>query len=276
MWIKVWKSGLFSAKSRFRGRLSPMQRPKAAIFDLDETLAESFKPPVPEMVGRIRKLLEFMPVAIITGRTFSWIEPGFLPLLVDSPHIDRFFVFPESSAECLQWEAGSWKALYEFTISEEERERIRNAITESVAETKALEGLPHFGEQFIDKHGMVSFACLGYQVPADMKYSWDPGNARRKSLQDSIAGKLPDLQVSMGGATTIDVTEKGHDKSYGVTWLSERLQIPAAEMLYVGDALYEGGNDFVVIRTGIQTRQTKDPQETFSIIDELLASCTAN
>ena len=41
-------------------------------------------------------------------------------------------------------------------------------------------------------------------------------------------------------------------------------------MLYLGDALYAGGNDSVVIPTGIQTRQVNGPDDTAGIIDELL------
>ncbi|HEV3245346.1 MAG TPA: HAD-IIB family hydrolase [Candidatus Paceibacterota bacterium] len=253
-----------------------MECPKAVVFDLDETLAESFKPPTSEMIGRLKRLLELFPVGVITGRTFSWVEPGFLPFMTDSPHIDRFYVFPESSAQCLQWDGSVWKELYSFTVGEEERVRIRAAIAESVAETKVLEGLPRFGEQYLNKNGMVSFACLGYEVPADMKYTWDPGNERRKILKAAVAEKLPDLEVSLGGATTIDVTEKGQNKSRGINWFAEHLRIPAPDMLYIGDALYEGGNDFVVIGTGIETRETKDPQETLAITDEILAACANN
>lgn len=251
-----------------------MDRPKAALFDLDETLAESFKAPVPEMVARLKKLLDFLPVAVITGRTFSWVEPDFLSLMTDSPHIDQFFVFPESSAQCVMWDGSTWKELYSSNMEEKERNRIHSAIEEAVAETGALEGLPRFGEQFLNKNAMVSFACLGYKVPPDMKYSWDPENQRRKMLQAAVAKKLPDLEVALGGATTIDVTEKGLNKTRGVEWLSKRLNIPVSDMLYVGDALYEGGNDFVVIQTGIKTRETKNPEETLGIIDELLAACS--
>jgi hypothetical protein len=45
-------------------------------------------------------------------------------------------------------------------------------------------------------------------------------------------------------------------------------------MLYVGDALYPGGNDEVVILTGVQTRAVANPTETETIIDEILAACS--
>ncbi len=253
-----------------------MNRPKACLFDLDETLAESFKPPKPEMTAKVKKLLDFVPVGVITGRTFSWIEPDFLPHLVDSRNIDHLYIFPESSTQCFQWNGSAWNELYAFAIGEVERTRIRKAIEDSVEETGTLKDLPQFGSRFLDKTAMISFACLGYQVPSDMKYTWDPGNKRRKILQAAISQKLPDLEVALGGATTIDVTERGQNKTRGVVWLSEHLRIPPQEMFYVGDALYEGGNDQVVISTGIQTKQTSGPEETLSILDGLLASFEVN
>jgi hypothetical protein len=81
--------------------------------------------------------------------------------------------------------------------------------------------------------------------------------------------------VLIGGKTTIDITRAGVDKAFGVRWLSERLNIPPQAMLFVGDALYEGGNDAVVIPTGIQTRSVTGPSETAKIIDDLLSICSS-
>jgi len=82
---------------------------------------------------------------------------------------------------------------------------------------------------------------------------------------------VPDVEVRIGGMTTIDITKKGISKAYGVTWLSKHLDIPTSKMLYIGDALYPGGNDEVVIPTGIQTRSTSGPAETEKILEELVA-----
>ncbi len=56
------------------GTLSCMKCPKIAIFDLDDTLAESFQPPKSEMIDRLEKLLEHIPVAIISAAGFPRIE----------------------------------------------------------------------------------------------------------------------------------------------------------------------------------------------------------
>ena len=250
-----------------------MQCPKAVFFDLDDTLAPSFENPSPEIVGKLLAVLDSLPVAIITGRDFPWMARDFLPQIARSPHVERFFVFPEGAAQCLQWNGSEWRELYAESITDAERQVINGAILESVKERGVLEGLPVHGEQLVQKKAMVAFAALGMQVPADLKYSWDPGNTRRTKLRDAIAKKLPAYDVMMGGATSTDVTKKGVNKAYGVRWLSERLGVHPADMLYVGDALYPGGNDYVVVPSGIVTRATKGPAETLKIIDELLLAC---
>ena len=250
-----------------------MSCPRAALFDLDETLAPSFEPPASEMIARVLSLLERIPVAIVTGRDFGRIGDDFLARVSASAHVDRFFLLTEGAAQCFRWSGSAWREVYTESLSPLECERIKTAFKEAAAETGALEGLPVFGEQFVQKRAMMAFAALGIGVPRDLKYTWDPGNVRREKLFSAIKRALPDLEVLMGGATSIDVTRKGVDKAYGVRWLAEHLNIAPPDMLYVGDALYPGGNDYVVIETGIKTRPTSGPEETARILDELLVQC---
>ncbi len=48
----------------------------------------------------------------------------------------------------------------------------------------------------------------------------------------------------MGGATSIDVTKPGIDKAYGIGKLRDTLHLSFKEMIYIGDALFPGGNDY--------------------------------
>ena len=81
---------------------------------------------------------------------------------------------------------------------------------------------------------------------------------------------MPTVDISIGGATTLDVTKKGINKTYAMKWIQENLNIAIDEMVYVGDALFPGGNDAVVIPTGIPTIQTSGPMETLSIIESII------
>ena len=251
-----------------------MDCPRAAIFDLDDTLAESFRPPKPSMVSKLGALLERIPVSIMSAAGFPRIEADFLHKLTDSPRIDSFYVFPNSSAQCFVHERGEWHSAYDLLLSEEQRRTIRAALEESVGEIR-LELNPKYEPVIIDRDVQIAYAALGLGATEEDKRAWDPDKSKRKKLKAALERRLPDYEILIGGKTTMDITHKGINKAYGVEWLSKKLDIPASEMLYVGDAFYEGGNDTVVVPTGIQTRSVSSPSETEGVIDELLKVCGA-
>ena len=57
--------------------------------------------------------------------------------------------------------------------------------------------------------------------------------------------------------TSIDVVRKGIDKAYGIKKISERLGVGKKDMLFLGDKLEEGGNDYPVKATGVMCIQVK-------------------
>jgi phosphomannomutase len=242
---------------------------RATLFDLDDTLAESFQPPSAEIIVLLARLLEKMPVAILTAAGWPRIEQEFLEPLSKSPRIDRFFVFPNSSAQCYTHEDGAWKEIYNQNLSDGERTRIKEALEKALANVDIT--YPGYEPLIIDRGPQVAYAAVGLNAPFAVKEAWDPDQSKRKMLKQKLDALIPDVEVRIGGRTTIDITKKGISKAYGVKWLSEHLDIPASEMLYVGDALYPGGNDEVVIPTGIQIRSTSGPEETSKILEDLLA-----
>ncbi len=249
--------------------------PRAAIFDLDDTLAESFQPPKPEMVVKLGDLLERIPIAIMTAAGFPRIRDQFISYLAHSPHISQFYIFPNSTAECYMYENGDWKIAYSLALSESDRETIRKAIHEGLAETGIIGERPEHAPEIIDRDAQIALATIGLKASYEEKSAWDPDQEKRKKLIAVLEKKIPQFEILMGGMTTIDITHKGVNKAYGVRWFSEKLGIPASEMLYVGDALYPGGNDQVVIATGIQTRTVSGPPETLKVLDELLLACAS-
>ncbi len=251
-----------------------MQLPKAVIFDLDDTLAESFQPPAQSMISLLARLLGHMPVGILSAASFHRMERDFLPVLAESPHIDQLYLMPNSSAQAYRWDAG-WQLEYGIALSEDDRTRITKAIEESVAETGVIEPNPKYEPLIVDRGVQIAYAALGLSATAEDKIAWDPDRSKRNLLKDAIDKRIPDFEVLLGGTTTIDITTRGITKAHGVKWLSEQLSIEPTEMLFVGDALYEGGNDSVVIPTGIKTRPVKNPAETETVIHELLSLLTS-
>jgi hydroxymethylpyrimidine pyrophosphatase-like HAD family hydrolase len=116
----------------------------------------------------------------------------------------------------------------------------------------------------------VIYSALGQRAPLDKKLAWDPTIAKRKELQAILAPLLPDYAVGIGGSTTIDVTKKGFDKAYAIRWLAIEMKLPVTDIIYVGDALYTGGNDAPVLSTGASTRAVSGPVETLALIESLV------
>jgi hypothetical protein len=77
--------------------------------------------------------------------------------------------------------------------------------------------------------------------------------------------------VRLGGATSIDVTKPGIDKAYGIKKLQETLGISIKEMIYVGDALFVGGNDYPAQQAGVISIPVQGPSETKRVIQAIIA-----
>lgn len=239
-------------------------RIRAALFDIDDTLAESFQPPSASMLEKLTRLLEKIPVAIISASGYPRLQRDFLPTLEKSPSVKNLYLLPNSSAQAYTWQDG-WNEEYSLLLSPEEKQRIHDAIEKSVEnpDPRAL---------ILDREVQIAYAAIGLESSLEEKKSWDPDQSKRNILKKKLDVLLPEFEVLIGGMTTIDITKGQINKAYGVRWLSQKLRIPPEDMLFVGDALYEGGNDAVVIPTGIQTNAVKNPAETEQIIDALLAS----
>ena len=93
---------------------------------------------------------------------------------------------------------------------------------------------------------------------------------KRKSLQAALGPLLPGFAVSVGGSTSIDITREGVDKAYGIRKLAEVACVPVTGMIFIGDALYPGGNDYPVRSAGVDTIAVRDVNETKRIIEAIV------
>lgn len=248
------------------------RHPRLVAFDLDGTLAESKQRMSAEMGELLSRLLVKMPVAVMSGAGWPQFQKQFFPSLPLGTHMAQLYIFPDNAAQCYVYRNGEWKPQYDQAFSAPEREHILSELKEALKET-GLNDVPVrvWGERIEDRGAEIVFSGLGQEAPLAEKLAWDPTGEKRKTLRDALARRLPEFSEATGGSTSVDITRKGITKAYGLQRLSELSGITIAEMLYVGDALDEGGNDSVVVNTGIQTRQVFSPEETAELITSLLA-----
>ena len=83
--------------------------------------------------------------------------------------------------------------------------------------------------------------------------------------------RLPGLSINMGGATSIDITKEGVDKGYGLKRLADASGIPLKEIMFIGDAIFPGGNDYPAKEIGLETVRVKDPVGTLAAIAGIVA-----
>ena len=73
------------------------------------------------------------------------------------------------------------------------------------------------------------------------------------------------IDVVPGGTTCFDFFLRGKNKGYNVLRLIKKKDWRNTECVYVGDALFPGGNDETVIGV-IPTHPVQGPDETFAFI----------
>jgi phosphomannomutase len=164
----------------------------------------------------------------------------------------------------------AWQKFYSEDLTQDEKRRTVEAITDAVSRS-GFEPEQTWGELIEDRGTQITYSALGQQAPIEAKRNWDPDFAKRRLLKTDIDSAIPDLSVHFGGTTSVDVTRPGIDKAYGIRNIEAIFGVPMAEMLFVGDALFPGGNDSPVREMGVASIQVRDPEETKRVIETFLA-----
>ena len=243
---------------------------KLVAFDLDGTLAESKQPIQPPMADLLGRLLAVAKVAVISGGDWPQFEKQVVSRLPGDADLAQLFIMPTTGTKLYRFKDGKWQPIYADLFSDDERARINQALDQAVKDQGLSEGQV-WGERVEDRGSQFTFSGLGQEAPLDAKKAWDPDFAKRKALQKALQQSLPDLSVNIGGSTSIDITQKGVDKAYGMRRLSDESGIPTGEILFLGDAMYPGGNDYSVSQAGIDTIAVRDVTDTQVAVTAVVA-----
>jgi len=247
---------------------------KLVAFDLDGTLALSKQALDDEMAELLTQLTQVAMVDIISGGDWPQFEKQVVSRMPDTAKLDNFIIQPTTGTKLYRHQDGEWKAIYAELFTEDEGRQIRESLQKAVEQA----GYAHeqtWGEQIEDRGSQITFSALGQQAPLEAKDKWDPDHEKRKILQKILQGMLPDLSINIGGSTSIDITRKGVDKAYGLRKLSETVGVELDAILFLGDAIFPGGNDYPAKTLGLDTVRVRDVQETKSVVTGLIACLKA-
>lgn len=240
------------------------------VFDLDGTLAESKRPVSAEMAALLARLLALADVAVISGGDWPQFHRQVASRLPADAARDRLWLMPTTGTKLYRFINGEWRAIYAELFDDAERAKIRAAFDRALSEA-GLSGERIWGERIEDRGSQITFSGLGQNAPLRAKKGWDPDRAKRTALQKTLRAALPGLSVNLGGTTSIDVTREDVDKGHGLKRLSEESGVPLAGMLFLGDAIYPGGNDYPAAQVGVDVVKVRDVDETAAVMSAIIA-----
>jgi phosphomannomutase len=243
---------------------------KLIVFDLDGTIAESKSAIDAEMSELLHGLLRIVKVAVISGGNWPQFERQLVANLPKDANFRNLSLLPTCGTKFYKYDS-TWEKLYSEDFTGEERARIFSALKKAI-ELSDVSAKKVWGELIEDRGSQITFSAVGQQAPLEEKKKWDPDFSKRRRMKAILDKLLPGFSVRLGGTTSVDVTKPGIDKAYGIGKLRDMLGIAISEMLFIGDALFPGGNDYPAKAAGVLCIQVRDPDETKRVV-EAIAAC---
>jgi phosphomannomutase len=245
---------------------------RVIAFDLDNTLADSKSPITAQMADLLDGLLRKFQVCVISGAKFEQFQEQLLNHLRAAPRtLTALHIMPTCGTRYLRFDvtAKRWKQVYAEDLAADQRARIVAALDKG-ADALGYRATKLWGAQIEDRGSQVTFSALGQKAPVASKQAWDPDGTRKRKLRDYVAKLIPEFEVRVGGSTSIDVTKPGIDKAYGIKKLIELLAVTKRDVMFVGDRLGKGGNDYPVKAMGVDCLEVSRWQETALVVQTIL------
>lgn len=250
---------------------------KVIGFDLDGTLAPSKSPLPDKMSLLIGQLLDKYEVCVMSGGKFEQFETQLLDnLKLDDKKLSRLHLMPTCGTRYYRYENDKWHQVYAEDFTQGDKDKIIEALNGGIDALGYRESKT-WGDIIEDRGSQITFSALGQDIVQHLgekgvmlKEDWDPDGKKKHKLRDYVAGLIPEFEVRVGGGTSIDITKPGIDKAYGIKKLLDLLSISKDDILFIGDRMEEGGNDYPVKAMGVDCMAISNWQETALAVEAII------
>ncbi|WP_018143555.1 HAD-IIB family hydrolase [Alloscardovia criceti] len=246
---------------------------KLLAFDLDNTLARSKMPMTQETTHLFASLTHIMPVAIVTGGRYELIESQVLDTVIGHAYADNLDLLPTTGTSYYSWNGRAFERVYAVELSVQQKTRAFHAL-ESCARALGYWYENTQGPRIEDRGSQVTFSALGSAARLEDKETWDSDGVKRQLMADQVQQLLPDLTVRVAGATSIDISQRGLDKSYAVQQLARLHKIDVQDIVFVGDRMTPGGNDYPAAQAGTRAVSVTGPDQTNIFMKDFMQAFT--
>ena len=238
---------------------------KHIFFDLDNALTPCKSLILPEHAPILKKLCERADVIVVSGHGATDIRKHLTPALQGLYHI--------LGQNGNYAETRDGRVLWNRSLSKEQKGVIFAFITKARAHLNLT--VRDENDIVEDRDSQIAFSLIGHHEDHAKKDAFDPGGTKRTALLKDMAVDVKALEkagveVRIGGTTNLDIFEYGKNKGYNVPAFIEKMGWDKNDCVYIGDALFPGGNDETVIGK-IPTHAVANYRETYAYIEQLLA-----
>jgi phosphomannomutase len=116
-----------------------------------------------------------------------------------------------------------------------------------------------------ERTGMVNVSTIGRSCTQEQRkayYEWDLENKERINIVNILSHKYNNIDLAIGGEISIDIYEKGKDKSQVIDRIS-------GNNIFFGDKCFQGGNDHKIALKSDRYHHVDGWQETKDILEKL-------
>ncbi|MBI5207946.1 MAG: hypothetical protein HY934_09160 [Candidatus Firestonebacteria bacterium] len=236
----------------------------AIMFDVDNTLTPPRQPITKSMVEILKNLS--VPFHVVAGSNFSLLNEQYFKPLFALGFRKQFEAFISNGAihyKCDYSKSISIELVSEFNIKKHLGDDDYNFLIKILEKALEIEKfqllfpIKIIGERISDRISMVNFCPIGrvekenLEVQANRKNfsEFDRKSGYRKEIMEYLNRELStlinkkNLVIMLGGQTSFDIGIADQDKTNAIrTLLKEGVE----RLLFIGDALFEGGNDYVI------------------------------
>ena len=245
---------------------------KIIAFDVDGTLTASKTPITDSMAGLIKELIRHKKVIAIAGGSMHQLETQFLPPFLGDkemlPFIKNFTLLPTSGSQRYEYDesGGEWKMADKVPLDPDVKERAIKLLREVIEDPEF--GIPPdpVGNIIEDRDTQITFTPNGQQAPLEIKMRFDPDRRKREKIKAFIEPHLPETTILINGTSSIDILPKGFNKAVGLARYLSHSGFKKEDVIFVGDGIFPGGNDYSVFEAGFDTIPVKSPLDTEEII----------
>ena len=241
---------------------------KVLAFDIDQTLNIAKTPITDEIADLLLKCLDHFEICPISGQKFDQFLVQIVNRLKDPTptQLSHLHLFVAQGTQYYKFNTSKndWELVYNYPLTESQVRKISETIEKSARELGYWEEdkLAEGDEIIENRLSQVTFSALGQKAGTSEKYKWDPDCKKREKIVEKCKAYAPEFDYEIGGTTSINAITPGMNKEFGMTHLLKELNVKKDEILYFGDMTQPGGNDYPVVKMGIDTITVRSHEDT--------------